>query len=151
MAELCTFYSRHLFCGVWYPAEQHPAGSDTSLNKVLRGIRPCGTKSCGVSNPAEQHSKTNISPNSKKNSKIFQGVNSGTIWGRFMEKTRGQKSRATLPLMWCYWIDLGEEMVTSYAVFLFYIILTIILEAKHLRFWIANFFLKTAECNSSLR
>jgi hypothetical protein len=57
-----------------------------------------GTKSCGVSNPAEQHSKTNISPNSKKKSKIFQGVNSGTIWGRFMEKTRGQKSRATVPL-----------------------------------------------------
>jgi hypothetical protein len=48
--------------------------------------------------PTEQHSKTNISPNSKKNSKIFHGVNSGTIWGRFMEKTRGQKSRATVPL-----------------------------------------------------
>jgi hypothetical protein len=25
-------------------------------------------------------------------------VNSGTIWGRFVEKTRGQKSRATVPL-----------------------------------------------------
>ncbi len=36
------------------------AGSDTPLNKVLRGIRPRGTKSCGVSNPAEQHSKMNF-------------------------------------------------------------------------------------------
>jgi hypothetical protein len=71
MAKLCTFYSRHLFCEVWYPAEQHPAGSDNPLNKVLRGIRPRGTKSCGVSNPAEQHLNTNISPNSKQNSKIF--------------------------------------------------------------------------------
>jgi hypothetical protein len=40
-------------------------GSDTPLNKVLWGIRPCRTKSCGVSNPAEQHSKKNISANSK--------------------------------------------------------------------------------------
>jgi hypothetical protein len=31
-----------------------PAGSDTPQNNVLRGIRPRGTKSCGVSNPAEQ-------------------------------------------------------------------------------------------------
>jgi hypothetical protein len=67
MADLCTFYSIHLFCGVCYPAEQCLAGSDTPLNKVLRGIRPRETKSCGVSNPAEQHSKTNISANSKKN------------------------------------------------------------------------------------
>ncbi len=43
MAELCTFYSIHLFCGVWYPAEQWSAGSDAPLNKVLRGIRPRGT------------------------------------------------------------------------------------------------------------
>jgi hypothetical protein len=46
-------------------------GSDIPLNKVLRGIRSRGTKSCGVSNPVEQHSKTNISANSKKNSKII--------------------------------------------------------------------------------
>ncbi len=26
-------------------------------------------------------------------------MNSGTIWGRFVEKTRGQKSPATVPLM----------------------------------------------------
>ncbi len=25
-------------------------------------------------------------------------MNSGTIWGRFVEKTRGKKSRATVPL-----------------------------------------------------
>jgi hypothetical protein len=86
MAELCTFYITHLFCGVWYPAEQCPAGSDTPLNKVLRGIIPRRTKSCGVSDPTEQHSKTNISANSKKNSKIFLGVNSGTKWGRSVEK-----------------------------------------------------------------
>jgi hypothetical protein len=30
------------------------AGSDTPQNKILRGIRPHRTKSCGVSDPAEQ-------------------------------------------------------------------------------------------------
>jgi hypothetical protein len=49
------------------PAEQHPAGSNSPLNKVLRGIRPRGTKSCRVSNPAEQHLNSNISANSKQN------------------------------------------------------------------------------------
>jgi hypothetical protein len=39
IAELCTFSSRHLFCGVWYPTEQSPAGPDTPSNKVLCGIR----------------------------------------------------------------------------------------------------------------
>ncbi len=71
MAELCTFYSRHLFCEVVYLTEQRPAGSDTLLNKVLRGIRPSGTKSCGLSDPMEQHLNLNISANSKQNSKIF--------------------------------------------------------------------------------
>ncbi len=40
--------------GAWCPAEQNPAGFQTSQNKNLRGIRPHGTKSCGVSDPAEQ-------------------------------------------------------------------------------------------------
>jgi hypothetical protein len=40
----------------------------------------------------------NISANSKQNSKIFLGVYLGTIWGRFVEKTGGKKSRATVPL-----------------------------------------------------
>ncbi len=30
-----------------------PAGSDTPQNKILQGIRPCITRSCGVSDPAE--------------------------------------------------------------------------------------------------
>jgi hypothetical protein len=30
-----------------------PVGSDTPQNKVLRGIRPRRTRSCGVSDPAE--------------------------------------------------------------------------------------------------
>jgi hypothetical protein len=59
-----------VFC-VHFIACTCSAGSNTQLNRVLRGIRPRGTKSCGVSNPAEQHSKTNLSVNSKKNSKIF--------------------------------------------------------------------------------
>jgi hypothetical protein len=29
---------------------------------------------------------------------MFKGVNSGTLWGRFVEKTIGQKSHATVPL-----------------------------------------------------
>jgi hypothetical protein len=43
VAELCTFYSIHLFCGVRNLTEQCPAGSDTPQNNVLRGIKPCGT------------------------------------------------------------------------------------------------------------
>jgi hypothetical protein len=43
MAELCTFYSRRLFCTVSDPAKQHPAGPDTLPNKVLRGIKLRGT------------------------------------------------------------------------------------------------------------
>jgi hypothetical protein len=31
-----------------------PVGSDTPQNKILRGIRPRRTRSCGVSDPAEQ-------------------------------------------------------------------------------------------------
>jgi hypothetical protein len=30
-----------------------PVGSDTPQNKILRGIRPCRRRSCGVSDPAE--------------------------------------------------------------------------------------------------
>ncbi len=30
-----------------------PAGSDIPQNKILRGIRPCRTRPCGVSDPAE--------------------------------------------------------------------------------------------------
>ncbi len=39
------------------PAEQCPRGSDTPVNKVLRGFRPRGTKSCRVSNPANNIQK----------------------------------------------------------------------------------------------
>jgi hypothetical protein len=31
-----------------------PVGSDTPQNKILRSIRPCRTRSNGVSDPAEQ-------------------------------------------------------------------------------------------------
>jgi hypothetical protein len=30
-----------------------PAGSDYPQNKILQGIRPCRTRSCGVSDPTE--------------------------------------------------------------------------------------------------
>jgi hypothetical protein len=72
MAELCTFYSRGLFCGVWYPAERHSVGPDTPPNNVLRVIRPRGTKSCGVSNPKEQLLNTNISANQNRIQKYFR-------------------------------------------------------------------------------
>jgi hypothetical protein len=36
------------------PTEQNPTGYQTPQNKTLRGIRPHRTKSCGVSDPAEQ-------------------------------------------------------------------------------------------------
>jgi hypothetical protein len=34
-----------------------PMGSDTPKNKILRGIRPCGTKSCRVSDSTEQRQR----------------------------------------------------------------------------------------------
>ncbi len=98
MAELCTFYSIHLFCGVRYPAEQCPAGPDTPLNKVLQGIRPRGTKSCGVSNPMEQHLKTNISANSKKELKNILGCEFGDYMGSIRRKKPEVKNLLLLSL-----------------------------------------------------
>ncbi len=100
MAELCTFYSRGLFCGVWYPAEQHSAGPDTPPNKVLRGIRPRIIKFCGVSDPREQLLNTNISANQNRIQKYFRVV---WIWDdvygvNSWKKTRGRKSCACVPL-----------------------------------------------------
>ncbi len=83
-------------------------GSDTPQTNVLRGLKPRLTKSCGVSDPAEQSpagyqtSRNNIQKRiflrfRKRNLKIL-GCELGTIWGRFVGKTRGKKSRATVPL-----------------------------------------------------
>jgi hypothetical protein len=112
-------------CGVSDPAEQWQscvhfiaytcsAGSDTSQNNVLRGLIPHLTNSCGVSDPRHKVLR-GIKPwgttfkneyfceFEKEFKNIFQGVNSGTIWGRFVEKTRGKKSRATVPLNSVYY------------------------------------------------
>ncbi len=43
-----------LSCGVWYPAGLCSVGSDTPQDFVKRGIIPCRTLFCGVSDPAEQ-------------------------------------------------------------------------------------------------
>ncbi len=83
---------------VHFIADACSAGLDTQPKKVLPGVRPWITKFCGLSNPGEHLLNTNISTNSKQNSKIFQRVNSGTICGRFVEKTRGRKSHASVPL-----------------------------------------------------
>jgi hypothetical protein len=48
---------------------------------------------------ASQTSNLNILVNPKPNSKIFYDMNQGHRWVRFMKKTRGQNSRATVPLM----------------------------------------------------
>jgi hypothetical protein len=69
-------------CGVPDPTELSLAGYQTPQNNgrvvyillqtlVLRVLIPRRTKSYGVSNPAEQQLNTNISANSKQNSKIF--------------------------------------------------------------------------------
>ncbi len=75
---------------------------------VLRGLILRLTKSCGVSDPAEQSSAGYHTPGNNSKYKYFSefetefkntlGYEFGTIWVRFMEKTRGQKSRATVPL-----------------------------------------------------
>ncbi len=48
---------------------------------------------------ASQTSNLNVSANSKQNSKIFYDMNQGHRWVWFMKKTRGKKSRATVPLI----------------------------------------------------
>ncbi len=49
---------------------------------------------------ASETSNLNISANSKQNSKIFYDMNQGGHrWVRFIKKTRGKKSRATVPLI----------------------------------------------------
>jgi hypothetical protein len=47
---------------------------------------------------ANQTLNFNILANSKPNSKIFYNMNQGDRWFEFMKKTRGKKSRATVPL-----------------------------------------------------
>ncbi len=53
----CTFKENgkllKLFCLILQGLNLQ-VGSDTPQNKILRGIRPCGTRSWGVSDPAEQ-------------------------------------------------------------------------------------------------
>jgi hypothetical protein len=50
-----------------------------------------------VSDPWEQPSNTNVSDNFKLNSKIFLNVNKGSMWDRFMEKTKRKKIRPSVP------------------------------------------------------
>ncbi len=60
MPELCTFYSIHLFSGVWYPQ-----------NNVLQGLIPRLTKSCGVSDPTEQSPAGYQTPRNNIQKQIF--------------------------------------------------------------------------------
>jgi hypothetical protein len=96
-------------CGVSDPAEQWQicvhfigytcsAGSDTPINKVLRGIRPRGTKSCGGIKPRETTLKNKYFREFEKEFKNVLGCEFGDYMGSIREKTRGQKSRATVPL-----------------------------------------------------
>jgi hypothetical protein len=54
--EKCPFEEKgkllKLFCLILQGLNL-PVGSDTLQNKILRGIRPRRTRSCGVSDPAE--------------------------------------------------------------------------------------------------
>ncbi len=36
------------------------------------------------------------------------------IWGRFVEKTGGKKSRATVPLSWNMWLGVQDISVLAY-------------------------------------
>jgi hypothetical protein len=62
MADLCTFYSIQYTCS---------AGSDTPQNNVLRGLIPRLTKSCGVSDPAEQSPAGYQTPRNNIQKRIF--------------------------------------------------------------------------------
>ncbi len=57
---------------------------------------------CGVSDPGERFLNSNLSTSLKPNPRIY-GMNQDSIWGRLMNKIRGQKSRVTVPLMWLYY------------------------------------------------
>jgi hypothetical protein len=80
-------------------------GYQTPQNKVLRGIKPRR-----ITFKYEYFCKV------KTEFKNILGCEFGdySMWGRFVEKTRGQKSRATVPLKgssdWCQWIGLKEDI-----------------------------------------
>jgi hypothetical protein len=86
-----------------YPSKHVSAAYDTPLNKCLQGIRPLWTNFCGVSDPGELRSNSNISANSKPNSKIILDMTQGPYWADSWEKkTRRRKSLATVPLRMGY-------------------------------------------------
>ncbi len=94
MTEICTFYTRHLFCGVF--TEQRPGGPDTPPNKVLWGIRPRKTKFCGVWNPRDYFW---IQIFQRIQNRIKKYLRLRTDYkGLLVEKTRGKKYHATIPL-----------------------------------------------------
>jgi hypothetical protein len=67
-------------------------GYQTLWNKVLRGIKPCGTRF-----------KNEYFCEFEKEFKNILGCEFGDYMGRFEEKTRGKKSRATVPLNLTYY------------------------------------------------
>ncbi len=84
-------------------------GSDTLQNNVLRGLIPRLTKFCRVSGPAEQSPVRYQTPRNNIQKQIFLRIRKRIqkyfrVWIRGLygvdswKKTRGKKSRATVPL-----------------------------------------------------
>jgi hypothetical protein len=76
-----------------------------------RVLIPRRTTSCGVSDPPEQSPAGYQTPRNnffiliRIFLEIRNRVQLGTIWGRYVEKTGGQKSRATVPLSYHFYLQ----------------------------------------------
>jgi hypothetical protein len=92
MTEMCIFYSRCLFCGVWQ-------------NNVLRGLILRLTKSCRVSDPAEQSSAGYHTPGNNFKYEYFREFETefknilGCEFGDYMGSIHGKNWRLKIS---CY-------------------------------------------------
>jgi hypothetical protein len=89
MTEMCIFI-----------ADACSAGSDTPQNKILGGIRPRRTGSCGVSDPTEQSSVGYHTPGNNFKYEYFRKFKTefknilGREFGDYMGSIRGKKIEA---------------------------------------------------------
>ncbi len=82
---------------VYFKADTCSVGSDAPQNNVLRGLILCLTKSCGISDPAEQSSAGNHTPGNNfkheylnKSETDFKNI-FGCEFGDYMGSIRGKK------------------------------------------------------------
>jgi hypothetical protein len=77
-----------------------PVGLSKTVKVSLTGVIDTGEELfTGVIDTGEAPKKFNISSNNQKKSKSFLGMSTGPRRNSLKKKTRGKKSRGTVPLM----------------------------------------------------